>query len=66
MSRRARGALIGAVALAAIAAAAALVWALALRDTSEPASVDDAVRRFREAAQSGDTPAPAGVYVYAT
>jgi hypothetical protein len=52
------------VALAAIAAA--VVWALVLRDTAEPASVDDAVRRFREAAQSGDTPAPAGVYVYAT
>jgi hypothetical protein len=58
--------LIGAVTVAVIAGAAAFVWVLVLRDTSEPAKVDDAVRRFRDAAQSGGTPAPPGVYVYAT
>lgn len=64
--RRTRVVLFSAVAVAAVGAAAAGVWALALRDTSTPASVDEALRRFRAAAAAGPTPAPAGVYVYAT
>lgn len=66
MERRTRVVLFCAVALAAVGAAAAGVWALALRDTSAPASVDEALRRFRADAAAGRTPAPAGVYVYAT
>jgi hypothetical protein len=58
--------LVGAVAVLAVAAAGAAVWAFALRDTAEPASVDEAVRRFREAAAGGETPVPPGVYIYAT
>ncbi len=51
-----------------LVAAAALVgaWALAFRDTATPASVDDAVARFREQAQAADLPIAPGVYVYAT
>jgi hypothetical protein len=58
--------LVGAVAALAVAAAGAAVWAFALRDTAEPASVDEAVRRFREAAAGGETAVPLGVYLYAT
>jgi hypothetical protein len=58
--------LVGVVAAAGIAAAAVIVWAVALRDTAEPVSVDEVVERYREAAASGDTAIPAGVYVYET
>jgi hypothetical protein len=66
VERRTRLVLVGAIAALAVVGAGAAVWAFALRDTAEPASVDEAVRRFREAAAGGDTPVPAGVYVYAT
>jgi hypothetical protein len=57
---------VGATAALVLVGAGVAVWALALRDTVEPASVDEAVRRFREAAAGGKTPVPPGVYVYAT
>ena len=66
MERRARIVLLCGAALAAAAAAAAAVWALALRDSAEPASVADALRRFRDGAREGAAPAPPGVYLYAT
>jgi hypothetical protein len=49
-----------------VLAAAAAVWLVALRDTTAPVGVDDAVERFREDTTPGDSPVPAGVYVYAT
>jgi hypothetical protein len=58
--------LVGVAAAAGIAAAAAVVWAVALRDTAEPVSVDEVVDRYRARAASGDTAIPAGVYVYET
>ncbi len=61
-----RGILIGLGAVAAVALSAGAVWRLVLREQVEPASVDEAVARFREAALRGDTPIPAGVYLYAT
>jgi hypothetical protein len=67
MSRRTRivlGAVVGAVVV--VAAAAAFVFGVVLRDTAEPASVADAVARYRAAAAAGETPIPPGVYVYAT
>ena len=66
MERRTRLVVVGAVAALAVVGAGAAVWAFALRDTSEPASVDEAVRRFRDAAAGGVTPVPPGVYVYST
>jgi hypothetical protein len=66
VKRRTRLVLFGAAALAVVGAAAAGVWAIALRDTSAPASVDEALRRFREEAAGGEAPVPPGVYVYAT
>ncbi|HET9438353.1 MAG TPA: hypothetical protein VFO64_09125 [Gaiellaceae bacterium] len=51
---------------ACVLAAAAAVWLVALRDTTAPVGVDDAVERFREDTTPGDSPVPAGVYVYAT
>jgi hypothetical protein len=54
------------VIVAAFAVAAPLVWRLTLRDTAEPASVGEVLRRFRaEATQNGGR-IPAGVYVYET
>lgn len=58
--------LIGLGAVAAIAIAAAVVWGLVLRERAEPASVDEAVARFREEGRRSGTPIPAGVYLYAT
>lgn len=58
--------LIGVGAVAAMAIAAAAVWGLVLRERAEPASVDEAVARFREEGRKGGTPIPAGVYLYAT
>lgn len=46
--------------------AAAVVWRIVLRDTATPASIEDALVRYRAAAARGDTPIPQGVYVYAT
>jgi hypothetical protein len=51
--------------------ALALSWYFVLRDTSEPASLREAVRRFREENRAATGPLPVatpepGVYVYAT
>jgi hypothetical protein len=60
--------IVGVVAAAVLllAVTAVVVWFVALRDTAEPATVDEAVTRFRAEAAAGDTPAPVGVYVYLT
>ncbi len=65
MSRRRRLilAVVGAAALAALVAAG---WRLVLRDTAAPATVADAVARYRERAEQGPTAIPAGVYRYRT
>lgn len=39
---------------------------IVLRDHAAPASLADVLHRFRAAAAAGETPAPAGVYAYAT
>ncbi|HSC91415.1 MAG TPA: hypothetical protein VLB86_07165 [Gaiellaceae bacterium] len=54
------------VAVALLALAGAAVWRLALRDTSEPASADEALGRFRGEADGTDGRIPLGVYTYAT
>lgn len=60
------------VVAAAVVAAAALtgggvaVWRFGLSDASEPASVDEAVGRFRGVAGVEDSRIPTGVYEYAT
>jgi hypothetical protein len=54
----------GALALGALGA-----WLFVLRDSAEPASVDEAVTTFREQTETGEgrlSPVPEGVYVYAT
>jgi hypothetical protein len=51
---------------AAVAVAAVAAWLVLLGENAEPASVDDALARFRAIAEQGGTPIPAGVYVYAT
>ena len=61
-----RALLAGVSVVAALAVAAPLVWRFTLRDTAEPASVDEALRRFRDAAARNDGRIPSGVYVYAT
>lgn len=53
------------VAVAAIAAGST-VWVFVLRETAAPASLDDALARYRAEAAAGRTPIPPGVYVYAT
>lgn len=51
---------------ALIVAAAGAAWLFAFRDTAQPASIDDAVRAFRERADREGSVVPAGVYVYET
>ena len=54
-------------AVAGLAVAAAVVaWRVLLHDTAAPATVADAVARYREQAAAADTPVPPGVYVYRT
>lgn len=66
MTSRVRILVVGLV-LAAVAALAGVgVWRLALRDTSEPVSIGDALRRFRDEAAGAGGRIPPGVYVYAT
>jgi hypothetical protein len=50
----------------AVVATALAAWQLAFRDTTTPASLDDALARFRAQAATADIPIPPGVYVYAT
>lgn len=67
MSRRVRVilALVGVTALVGLGAVVA-VRRILLRDTATPASIGDALARYRAAAARGTTPIPSGVYVYAT
>lgn len=66
MSRRLRVILVVLGATVLVAVAAAVVWQVVLRDTATPASIDDALARYRAAAALGETPVPPGVYVYRT
>lgn len=66
MSRRLRLILVVLGVTALVAAAAVVVWRVVLRDTATPASIDDALARYRESAASGETSVPPGVYVYST
>jgi hypothetical protein len=50
----------------AVVATVLVAWQLAFRDTATPASVDDALARYRAQAAGADIPIPPGVYVYAT
>jgi len=50
----------------AVVSTALVAWQLAFRDTATPASIDDALARYRAQAADADTPIPPGVYVYAT
>lgn len=54
------------LAVAAVFAAAAAAWHFALRDSAEPASLDDAIEAFRARAEREGSIVPAGVYVYET
>lgn len=47
-------------------AAAAGAWLLATRENATPASIEDALARYRAQAEEAKTPVPPGVYVYAT
>jgi hypothetical protein len=58
--------IVAAVAAVVLAGAAVAAWRVVLRDTATPATVEDALTRYRAAAERGETPIPAGVYVYAT
>jgi hypothetical protein len=58
--------LIGGGIATVILVVAVVAWQLAFRDTSTPVTVDEALARYRAQAKDGDTPIPAGVYVYAT
>jgi hypothetical protein len=51
---------------ALVVAASGAAWALLLRDTAAPASLEDALARYRALAAQGATAIPAGVYVYRT
>ena len=55
-----------AVAAVVLAGAAVAAWRVVLRDTATPATVEDALARYRAAAERGETPILAGVYVYTT
>jgi hypothetical protein len=66
VSRRTRIFLALGLVAAVIVAVAAILFGVVLRDTAEPASIADAVARYRAAAAAGATPIPPGVYVYAT
>lgn len=58
---------VGAAALAGVAAVAALgAWWFLFRDVAEPATVGEAVSAYREQGAGGGSTVPPGVYVYAT
>jgi len=65
-TRRGRWLLIAGAVVTAMIAAAVTAWQLAFRDSAAPASIADALERFRARARAAETPVPAGVYVYAT
>jgi hypothetical protein len=66
MRTRRAGWLIAGGAAIVIAVAALAAWQLALRDAATPATVDQALARYRAEAKQGGTAVPAGVYVYTT
>lgn len=66
LRRRRRAIVVALAALALSFVAALVVWRVVLRDTATPASIEDALARYRAAAASGDAPIPPGVYVYET
>jgi hypothetical protein len=66
MRRRTTLILAAVVALAAVAIAAVVTWRVFLHDTATPATVADALARYRAEAAEGETPIPQGVYVYRT
>jgi hypothetical protein len=63
--RRHRRSLLIAAGIAALALLTAGAWRLFLHDTATPASIEDALARYRAAA-AGETAIPPGVYVYRT
>ena len=67
MGGRLRVILVSVVATALVGlAVVVVVRRVVLHDTAEPASVADALTRYREVAARGTTPIPTGVYLYAT
>ncbi len=58
--------IVAAIAAVVLAGAVVAVWRVVLRDTATPATIEDALGRYRAAAEQGETPIPSGVYVYAT
>ncbi len=67
MSRRLRIILVsvGAAVVVVGAGLAAVRWVV-LRDTAAPASLGDALARYRAASAASSTPVPTGVYLYST
>lgn len=65
-NRTARTLVLGVAAAAALTLGGWLVWRSTLADASEPVSVDEALRRFREQVADNSGRIPPGVYVYAT
>ncbi len=63
---RARSRALWAAGAAIVLAAATGAWVLAARESATPASIGDALARYRANAEAADTPIPPGVYVYAT
>lgn len=63
---RRRTVVVALLALTGVGAVAVVSWRLVLRDSAEPASISEALERYRSLAGSGDTPIPVGVYVYDT
>lgn len=51
---------------ATVVAAATTVWYLTTRENTTPASIGDALARYRQQAEAAGTPIPPGVYVYTT
>lgn len=66
MRVRRRTIVLGAGAAVVAVAVLGVAWGVLLRDTATPASLDDALARYRARAAQGDTAIPAGVYVYRT
>lgn len=64
--RRRRRLIVAAVTAVVLAGVAVAVWRVVLRDTATPATIEDALARYRAAAKQGETPIPPGVYVYGT
>lgn len=66
MRRRTKLIILVVAAVVAVAVAAVVAWRVFLHDTATPASVADALARYRAEAAAGETPIPQGVYAYRT